>query len=213
MFIPALVVAALGFAASLYAMPKGRNFVRGLLFLPGMFNVVVAALIWRWFYNGEFGFFNYLLAKVHGPRVEWLSEKSLAMPSIVIMSLWWSLGGTTVVLLAALQQIPRQLFEAAMLDGATGPRIFVRVTLPQIRPVLMFVIVTSTIGAFQVFGQPFLLTSGGPELTTRGVVQLIYETAFNQYRLGYAAALSWLLFALIAAFVMLQVLFLRRPTD
>jgi multiple sugar transport system permease protein len=213
MMIPALMAFAFAFALGLQSMKKGRNFIRGMLFVPGMFNVVVAALIWRWFYENEFGFFNYLLKKVGIANVHWLSEKSLAMRSIVGMSLWWALGGTTVILLAALQQVPTQLYEAAMLDGATGPRVFTRITLPQLRPVLTFVLVTSTIGAFQVFGQPFLLTQGGPELATRGLVQYIYETAFNQYRLGYAASISWLLFALIAIPVLIIVFVLRRGTD
>jgi multiple sugar transport system permease protein len=213
MMVPTLIAVAFSFAMGLNAMQRGRNFVRGLLFLPGMFNVVVAGIIWRWFYEGEFGFFNYVLKQVGIPKVHWLSEKSLAMPSIVGMSLWMGLGGTTLVLLAAMQQIPRQLFEAAMLDGASGARIFTGITVPQLRPVLMFVTVTSTIGAFQVFGQPFILTQGGPELSTRALVQLIYETGFNQYRLGYAASISWILFLMIITFVILQVLLLRRSTD
>jgi ABC-type sugar transport system permease subunit len=213
MMVPILILTGLAFAVGLQAMRTGRNTIRALLFLPGMFNVVVAALIWRWFYDGEFGYFNFLLKKVGIPPVHWLSEKTLAMPSIVGMSLWWTLGGTTIVLLAAIQQVPKQLFEAAMLDGASSTRIFARITMPQIRPVLMFITITSTIGAFQVFGQPFLLTQGGPELSTRGVVQLIYETGFNQYRLGYAAAMSWLLFAMIFAFVVFQFMLLRRSSD
>jgi len=213
MMIPALVAMGLAFALGLQAMKKGRNFVRGLMFVPGMFNVVVAALIWRWFYELDFGYFNYLLKKVGFAPVHWLSEKSVAMRSVVGMSLWWSLGGTTVILLAALQQIPTQLYEAAMLDGATGPTVFMRITIPQLRPVLLFVLVTSTIGAYQVFGQPQLLTGGGPELSTRGVVQLIYEYAFNQYRLGYAASISWLLFAMIGVPVLLIVFVLRRSID
>ncbi len=213
MMIPALVALGFAFALGLKSMERGRNFVRGLMFVPGMFNVVVAALIWRWFYELDFGYFNYLLHKIGVGPIHWLSEKSVAMRSIVGMSLWWSLGGTTVILLAALQQIPTQLYEAAMLDGATAPTVFTRITIPQLRPVLLFVLVTSTIGAFQMYGQSALLTQGGPELSTRGMVQLIYETAFNQYRLGYAASISWLLFAMIAIPVLAIVFWLRRSID
>lgn len=213
MMVPALIATGLAFAIGLNAMQHGRNFARGLLFLPGMFNVVVAALIWRWCYELDFGFLNYLLHQVGLGPVHWLSDKSIAMRSVVGMSLWWSLGGTTVVLLAALQQVPSQLYEAAMLDGANGPVVFRRITIPQLRPVLMFVLVTSTIGAYQVFGQPQLLTQGGPELSTRGVVQLIYEYAFNQYRLGYAAAISWLLFGMIGVPVLVIVALFRRSVD
>lgn len=210
---PGLIVTCLGMALGLNAMGKGRNTVRALLFLPGMFNVAVTAILWSWFYNGEFGLFNYLLKTVGLAPIPWLSDRAHAMPSIVLMSLWWSMGGTTVVLLTALQQIPRHFIEAAILDGATGGKLLWRVTLPQLRPVLLFVVVVNTIGAFQVFGQPFLLTKGGPELSTRGLVQYIYETAFNNYRLGYGAAMSWLLFLIIAAFAFAQYRFLRRSAQ
>jgi multiple sugar transport system permease protein len=118
-----------------------------------------------------------------------------------------------VILLAALQQIPAQIYEAASLDGAGAPSILSKITIPLLRPVLMFVIVTSTIGAFQVFGQPFMLTRGGPELSTRGLVQYIYEMAFNNYRLGYGAAMSWMLFFVIAVFGLVQYRMLRRSTQ
>jgi len=210
LMIPALVVTALAMAFGLNAMTRGRNAVRALLFLPGMFNVAVAGILWQWFYNGQFGLFNFVLKNIGMPPQPWLSERSMAMPSIVLMSLWWAVGGTSVVLLAALQQIPKQIFEAAVLDGAGHLALLKKVCLPLLKPVLLFVVVTNTIGAFQVFGQPFLLTRGGPELSTRGVVQYIYETAFNNYRMGYGAAMSWMLFLVIAAFALVQYRFLRR---
>jgi len=212
LMVPSILVVSLGFALGLNGMVKGRNTVRAILFLPGMFNVAVTVILWHWFYDGEFGLFNYLLKGIHGPHVPWIDDRSIAMPSIVLMSLWWVLGGTSVILLAALQQIPKPYFEAAMLDGAGVRAMFSRITLPLLRPVLLFVVVTNTIAGFQVFGQPFLLTRGGPELVTRGLVQYIYETAFNNYRLGYGAAMSWLLFAVIAVFALVQYQFLRRST-
>lgn len=210
LMIPSLVIVAMGMALGMHAMSRGRNIIRALIFLPVMLNVVVTAILWRWFYDGQFGLFNFLLNKVGLSSIPWLSEKSVAMPAIVLMSLWWALGGAAVVLLAALQQIPTQIFEAAVLDGATGGRLFSRITLPLLKPVLFFVVVTNTIGAFQVFGQPFLLTRGGPELATRGLVQYIYETAFNNYRMGYGAAMSWMLFAVIAILALGQYRLMRR---
>lgn len=213
LIIPSMIVTALSLALGMNAMSRGRNTVRALLFLPGMFNVAVAAILWGWFYNGEFGLFNFILKQVHQEPRPWLSQKDYAMPSIVFMSVWWSVGGTSVVLLAALQQIPRAIFEAAALDGATGRALLRLITLPLMRPVMLFVVVTNTIGAFQVFGQPFLLTKGGPELATRGIVQYIYETAFNNYRLGYGAAMSWMLFAVIAVLAILQFHLLRKEVS
>lgn len=210
LMVPSLIVTALGMALGLNGMARGRNTLRALLFLPGMLNVAVTGILWQWFYDGEFGLFNFVLKRLGMNPAPWLSDKAYAMPSIVLMSLWWTLGGTSIILLAALQQIPKQIFEAALLDGANGLALLNRITLPMLKPVMLFVVVTNTIAGFQVFGQPFLLTRGGPELSTRGLVQYIYETAFNNYRLGYGAAMSWMLFAIVAAFALVQYRFLRR---
>lgn len=210
LMVPSVIVIAVSMALGLNAMAKGRNFVRALLFLPGMFNVAVTGILWRWFYDSQFGLFNYFLKRIGAAPIPFLGDKSLAMPSIVVMSLWWVTGGTCVIVLAALQGIPKSLFEAAMLDGAGSRALLSKVILPLLRPVLLFVIVTNTIGAFQVFGQPYLMTSGGPERVTRGIVQYIYETAFNDYRLGFGAAMSWLLVLIVIAFAAAQYRFLRR---
>ena len=210
LMVPSLVVTALAMAFGLNAMARGRNIIRALLFVPGMLNVAVTGILWRWFYNNEFGLFNYFLRQVGLEPIPFLSDREYAMPSIVLMSLWWTLGGAAVVLLAALQQIPKMIFEAALLDGAGGAKLLSKITLPLLAPVLLFVIVTNTIAGFQVFGQPFMLTNGGPELTTRGLVQYIYELAFNQYRLGYGAALSWMLVSIIAVFAVVQFRLMRK---
>ena len=176
---------------------KRQAFYRAAYFVPTMVTISVAGILWRWFFNSEFGVFNALLAAFQ--KVPWLTDKAWAMPSIVLMTLWWTVGGPMVVLLAGLQNIGPQYLEAASLDGATSWQRFRFVVLPLLRPVLFFVIIMNVIGAFQVFGQTFMITRGGPELTTRSLVQFIYETAFNNYRMGFAAAMSWLLFLLIDA--------------
>lgn len=208
--VPLMLAVGLALAVGMHVMTLGRNWVRALLFLPGMLNVAVAAILWQWFYNGEFGLFNYWLTEWGLPRVPFLSSKLLAMPAIVVMSVWWTVGGSAILLLAALQQVPDEVYEATQIDGAGVWTRFWSISLPMIRPVLLFVTIINTIGAFQVFGQPYLMTRGGPELATRGVVQYIYETAFNNYRLGYGAALSWLLFLCIAVFAIVQYLVIRR---
>jgi multiple sugar transport system permease protein len=167
-------------------------------------------LLWRWFYNTEFGIFNAYLNKFFGIKISWLSDVNWAMPAIVIMTLWWTLGGPMLVLLSAIQNIPTSYNEAAAIDGATGFQTFWRITLPLLRPVLLFSMVMNVIGSFQVFGQVFMITRGGPELSTRTLVQYIYDTAFNNYRMGYAAALSWLLFLVIAVFSVIQFRLMRE---
>lgn len=204
MAVPVIVSLALLIAVGLNSVTSRRQaFYRAAYFLPTVLTISVVGILWRWFYSNEFGLFNEWL-RPFGIQVPWISDPRYAMPSIALMTLWWTAGGPMVILLAGLQNIPAQLHEASALDGATGWKTFVHVTLPLLRPVLLFVIVMNIIGSFQVFGQTFMITRGGPEFSTRTLVQYIYETAFNNYRMGYAAALSWLLFVVIAFFSFIQ---------
>lgn len=207
---PLTILLALLLASLLNNVPDGRqNVYRVMIFLPTIISIAVAALMWRWFYATEFGLFNAVLPP--SMSVPWLSRYGwLSMLSIVLMTLWWTVGGPMVVLLAGLKQIPDQYYEAAAIDGATGLKSFFRITLPLLKPVLLFVVVMNILGAFQVFGQPFLITRGGPERATLPLMQYIYETSFLNYRLGYGAAMSWLLFLVIAVFSFVQFRVIRE---
>ena len=201
--VPCTLVLALGIALALARLPRRQGFYRAAFLLPTMMSVSVVGILWRWFYSNDFGLFNAWLSKI-GITIPWISDPRWAMPSIVLMTLWWTVGGSMLVLLAGLQQIPESYYEAASIDGAGRWAQFRYITLPLLRPVLLFVMITGLIGAFQVFGQTFMVTRGGPELSTRVMVQYIYETAFNHYRMGYGAAMSWLLFILIALVGVIQ---------
>ncbi len=208
--VPLTISLSLAAALGIHATPRVRQTIyRAAYFLPTIISISVAGILWRWFFNSEFGLFN-ALAAPFGVKIPWLSETSLAMWAIVLMTLWWTLGGPIVVLLAGLNQIPRQYYEAAAIDGAGPMRRFLHITLPQLRPILLFVSIMNIIGSFQVFGQTFMITRGGPEHSTRVLVQYIYETAFTNYRMGYGAAMSWLLFAVIAVFAIIQFRILRE---
>jgi multiple sugar transport system permease protein len=211
MAVPSTIFLALLLAVGLSQVSERRRaFWRALCYLPHLLTVSVVGLLWRWFYNTEFGLFNAYLVPLGLPKIAWLSDVNWAMPAIVIMTLWWTLGGPMLVFLAAIQNIPTSYNEAAAIDGATEPQIFWRVTLPLLRPVLLFSMVMNVVGSFQVFGQVFMITRGGPELSTRTLVQYIYDTAFNNYRMGYAAAISWLLFLVIAVFSIIQFRLMRE---
>ena len=210
MAVPTTLALALGLALGLSSVSeKRRAFWRAIIYLPHLMTVSVVGLLWRWFYNTEFGLFNAYLAPL-GIKIGWLSEVSWAMPSIVLMTLWWTIGGPMLVLLAAIQNIPPGYHEAAALDGASAWQQTWRITLPLLKPVLLFSMVMNVIGSFQVFGQVYMITRGGPELSTRTLVQYIYDTAFNNYRMGYAAAISWLLFLVIAVFSLFQFRLMRE---
>ncbi len=189
---------------------RRQNIYRLLIFIPTMITISVAGILWRWFLADQFGLFNTLLARLGLSEIHFLTETRLAMKSIVLMTLWWTLGGPVVVLLAGIKQIPDAYYEAAAIDGATPLLRCWHITLPMLKPVLLFVIVLNIIGAWQVFGQPFIVTNGGPERSTLVLMQYIYQTSFLNYRLGYGSAMSWILFLLIAAFSVIQFRLLRE---
>jgi len=205
MAVPIKILLALLIAALINTLNTSRqSLYRAAIFLPGMITISVAGILWRWFYNNEFGLFNTYLMRYFDFRIPWISDPNWAMKSIVLMTMWWSVGGTVLILSAGLKQIPRRYYEAASIDGASGIRQFFYITLPLLKPILLLVTVLNVIGAFQVFGQTFMITRGGPELSTRVLVQYIYDTAFHYYRMGYGSAMSWLLFLIIAIFSIIQ---------
>ncbi len=207
---PLTILLALALALAISTIPDRRQHVyRLMVFLPMMITITVAGLVWRWLYNTEFGLLNAILDNF-GFKAPWLTDRDWAMPSIVLMTLWWTVGGPLVILLAGIRQIPDAYYEAGALDGATGWRGTIYITLPMLKPVLLLAVVLNVIGAFQVFGQPFIMTQGGPERSTLVLMMYIYETSFNNYRLGYGAAMSWLLFLLIAAFSVIQFRLMRE---
>jgi multiple sugar transport system permease protein len=208
--VPLTVSVSLGLALMIAALPRRQALYRTAFVLPTMLNISVAGILWRWFFNSEFGLFNALLAPLE-LKFPWITSSLWAMPAIVLMTVWWTAGGPMLVLLAGLNQIPGHYYEAAALDGASAWKRFRHITLPLLRPVMLFVVVMNLIGAFQVFGQTFMITRGGPELSTRVLVQYIYEVAFNHYRMGYGAAMSWLLFLIIAGLSLLQFRLAGRP--
>jgi multiple sugar transport system permease protein len=191
-----------------------RALLRGAFFFPFTLSVVTVGLTWLWLLDPIVGPLNYYLQRLGVPARSWLGDPSTAMWMIIAASAWWVTGYYLVIYLAGLQDIPRGLYEAAAIDGASGWRTFWSITLPLLRPVLLFVFVTHIIGSFQIFGQVFVLTQGGPGDATRTVVQHLYETAFqNFFHFGSASAMAWVLFAVILGFSLLQFRLLRGHTE
>jgi multiple sugar transport system permease protein len=198
------------------ALNRGRlrAVLRGVFFFPFTLSVVTVGLAWLWLLDPVVGPFNYTLKSLGVPVRSWLADPQTAMAAIVVTTVWWVTGYYLVIYLAGLQDIPRELYEAAALDGAGGWRAFRAITLPLLRPVMLFVVVTHVIGSFQLFGQVFVLTMGGPGDATRTVVQHLYEAAFqNFFQFGAASAMAWVLFAVILVFSVLQFRLLRGHTE
>jgi multiple sugar transport system permease protein len=210
--VPLGMLIGLGLALLLNQPLRGRAILRTMYFLPVVTPFVVVAIIWKWLYNGDFGLFNYYLLKthlIHDPLL-WLSDKNLAMPAVILMTVWTSVGFSMVVYLAGLQAIPEELYEAARVDGAGGWARFRHITLPMLAPTSVFLGVMGIIGSFQVFTQIFVMTSGGPVDRTTTMVYYIYEAAFKFYEMGYASTLAFGLFALLFVFTLLQLRLYRK---
>lgn len=195
--VPPLVIVALVLAVLLNSNFRGRNLFRGLYFAPYALSVTVAAVLWRWMFEQQSGLINAYLTRIGGPAVAWLSSMPWAWVAIVICTVWWTIGFNTVIFLAALQDIPDTLYEAASIDGANKRQQFFGITVPMLRPVLIFVITTTLLASANLFGQPYLMTAGGPTQQTEPVMMRIYTEAFGQYRMGSAAAMSVIFAAIL----------------
>jgi multiple sugar transport system permease protein len=166
--------------------------------------LVAVAVVWRYLYHPRLGLLNHVLARLGVDPIDWLGDPAWAMPAIIILAVWKNFGFNMVVFLAGLQSIPARLYEAARLDGAGVWQEFRSVTLPLLRPTLVFVTVITGIGYFQLFAEPYVMTQGGPSGATLSVALLMYEEGFRWWNMGYGAAVAFVLFAVILALTLLQ---------
>lgn len=209
--VPAVTVIAMGLAIMMNRETKAMAVFRTLFFLSQVLSVTVVTLIWQMMYSPRQGLIANLLALLGLEPIEWVTSPMLAMPAIVIATVWWSLGFALVVFLAGLQEIPGELYEAARLDGAGHVAVLRHIIIPGLRRTTTFVVVMQIVLHFQVFGQSHLITGGGPNDRTQVLVRYIYQTAFRDSEVGYASALAICLFALMLVFSILQ-LRLNRST-
>lgn len=194
--VPLKLVFALFIAMLLNMKVKGIGIFKTLYYLPSILGGSVGiAILWRFLFNKN-GFVNLLFGKIGLPAVDWLGSPDVALLTISLLAVW-QFGSSMILFLAALKQIPRDLYEAAQVDGAGRVRIFFTITLPMITPIILFNIVMQMINAFQEFAAPFLITKGGPLKATYLYGLMLYDTAFTYLKMGYASALSWIMFIII----------------
>lgn len=202
---PLSIVVSLGAALLVNAkLVRFRAFFRTALFAPFVTTLVAVAIVWRYLYHPQYGILNYLLGHVGIRPIDWLGDPHWAMPAIILMAVWKNFGYNMLIFIAGLQAIPDDLYEAAELDGANAWQRFRTVTLPMLGPTLVFVAVITMIGYFQLFAEPYVMTRGGPLRATTSLVLLMYEEGFRWWRMGYAAALAFVLFAVIMAATLVQ---------
>jgi multiple sugar transport system permease protein len=183
---------------------KGQGLFRVLLYTPQLLSVGAVGLIWVWFLSNQFGVLNYFLSFIGIRPINWLGDANLVLPALSLTTIWWSFGFPMLIFIAGLQGIPEHLYEAARIDGASGRQLFWYITLPLLRPTMLFVTVLGFIGQFQVFGQIFIMTTGGPGRASYSVIYYLYQIAFTSFRMGYGSALAIALAVIIAAFTAVQ---------
>lgn len=192
-----LVLVALAMAALVNMGLPAQWLWRLSFFAPYLLASTVVSLFFVWMYNPQLGLINELLGKIGIAPVDWLNNPDVAMWSIVIATLWWTVGFNFLLYLAAMGNIPQAHYEAAQLDGAGGWRQFFSITLPQIKATTLMIVILQVLASLKIFDQVYQMTAGGPAGSTRTVVQYIFETGFTGYRLGYSAAISYIFFAII----------------
>lgn len=201
---PPLVIIGLLLATGLNIPFRGKAVARGMIFFPYLLTVSIVGAIWRWMLQRNYGLVNYYLGKLGITPIGWLTEASTAMPAVAIATIWWTIGFNVIVFLAALQDIPEQLYEAAKIDGSSGFNSFIKITVPMLKPTIFFVVIMQILSSFQVFGQVFVMTGGGPYGSTRTLVQYLYEQGFRYFRMGYASAIAYVLFVIMLVLTLIQ---------
>jgi multiple sugar transport system permease protein len=204
LFVPITMALGLPIAVLLNQKVRGMLFYRMAVFVPLVTSTVATGLIFSWLYNPQFGLINAALSKVGLPQQGFFQSSSEALPSVVGMTVWGWLGFAVIIYLSALQHVPRELMEAAALDGCGRVRAFWRIELPLLAPASAFLLVWLTINALQLFDEVYLTTRGGPLYSTTVVVYYLYDQAFQQFNAGYAAALAYVLFLVIIVITFIQ---------
>ncbi len=211
--VPLGTVGAMMLALLLNQKVRGIAVWRTIFYLPTIVSGVAMGVLWRWIFHPEVGLANTLLRPVLGwfgvADPQWLLDPALAKPAYVLMSLW-GMGGGMIIFLAALQGIPEHLYEAAELDGAGPVRQFFVITIPMISPVILFSLTMGTIGSFQIFAQAYVMSGRGPDNSTLFYVLYLFDQAFRYFRMGYGAAMAWVLFAIVLGVTVLKFTLAKR---
>jgi multiple sugar transport system permease protein len=208
--VPFLVVIPLGLAVLLNRKFPGRTFFRAVFFAPYVLGVAVIGLMWRYLLDPSFGAVNGLLSVFGIPAVPWITDQPWAWISLVAVTIWWTIGFNAIIYLAGLGDIPGEQYEAADIDGATIWQQFRYITVPGLRPVMIFVITTTILASANMFGQSYLITQGGPGDSTRTAIIEITERGLSQYRMGEAAAMSYLLAIFLGIVALVNAYLLRE---
>jgi len=205
------VAVSLGMALMVSSkLAKFKPFFRTVYFLPVVTNLVAVSVVWRYLYHPAHGLLNLALSWIGITPIDWLGNPYAAMPAIIVMAVWKNFGYNMLIFIAGLQNIPDDLYEASHIDGANAWQQFIHVTLPMLTPTTVFVVMMTIIGYFQLFAEPYVMTQGGPMNSTMSIVLMMYEQGFRWWNMGFAAAIAFVLFAVILFFTLIQMAIQRR---
>lgn len=208
---PLSIAVSLGAALLVHSrLARWKPLFRFVYFAPVVTTLVAVAIVWRFIYHPRFGLLNYALSLFGVGPIDWLGDPAWAMPAIILLAVWKNFGYNMIIFIAGLQNIPESLYEAASIDGADGWQRFWRITVPMLAPTTVFITIITMIGYFQLFAEPYVMTQGGPMKSTLSIVLLMYEQGFKWWNMGYAAALAFVLFAIILTGSLLQSRLQRR---
>jgi len=212
--VPLWLAKALLVTVLIYPFHKSiRTFYKTIFYIPHVSSTVIIAMIWLWIFNPSFGLLDYFVRFLGIDPLVWLGNKATAMPSLILMQVIMGGGSTIVLLSAAMSSIPEYYFEAAKLEGANSWNIFYRITLPLLKPAILYVLVMGTVANFQTFSNIYIMTQGGPEFSTITVAYLVYETAFKNYNLGLASSISVVMFLILSGLAIIQFRWLGKNVE
>lgn len=195
--VPLRLLFAFALAVLLNQQIRGLPIFRTIFYLPSIVPIIASSILWIWLFNPDFGLLNAILRPLGFPKIQWIYASDTVIPSLILMSLW-DVGPMMIIFLAGLQGVPRQLYEAVEIDGGNAWHRLRHITIPLITPTILFNLILSIIGAMQTFVQPYIMTNGGPNNNSMLYVLYLYQKAFQQSQMGYASALAWILFVIIA---------------
>lgn len=213
MTTPTLLIAGFIMALAITGTSPWKGIMENVFFFPYIFSMTVVSTLWAWLMQKDWGIFNQVLINIGQNPVSWLTNERLAMWSVALTTLWWTAGFNMVLFGAGIKQIPKEIYESAAIDGATYTQSVRHITIPLVSSTTVLCLILQIIASFNVFGQVYVMTGGGPHGTTRVLVQYIYETGFKFFKMGYSAAMSYILFLIILMVSILQYTLLGRKEN
>jgi multiple sugar transport system permease protein len=213
LFVPLITITSLGSAVLLNQAIRAKALFKALIFIPVITPSAIVAVVWTYAYQPELGLVNELLRTVHLPTSLWLGSNRIALPALVLVTIWQRFGWFMILFLAGLQDSPTEIKEAAVVDGASSRQSFFHITVPLLRPTVVLVTVLGAISAFQVFDLIFIMTQGGPAYATQTLSFYIYQKAFRAFDMGYAASMSYVLFVILVVLTLIQMRILRPAVE